>query len=224
MAAGFALLSTCTLACDCPKRFSLELVAEQKLAVGELDTVIAARSSSDRPGHGHLDFCSADTLRITRYRWDLDGDGEFELTGKQSLQHVHLTSPGRYTFTVEVRDEEGEKGTSSVVLTVLGATSDTELLNYTQFLVGGGPNGCRELCIMGRTDLASLTIDSVTVLDARDRRVLLELNAFELEGGRDSTRCGKIAEDVTPGSELIVVARKGTATREQQRSFSIPSC
>ncbi|MEZ5338112.1 MAG: PKD domain-containing protein [bacterium] len=56
--------------------------------------------------------------RITIYRWDVDGDGEFELSYEHSeVQYLDFDEPGEHVVTLEVEDRYGARDQASVTIT-----------------------------------------------------------------------------------------------------------
>src|SRR3990170_1126909 len=57
---------------------------------------------------------------LTRFEWDLDGDGQFETdaTSKGGYAEVLYTEPRTYTATLRVTDEQGQTATASTAIVV----------------------------------------------------------------------------------------------------------
>ena len=73
------------------------------LQLGALVSYTAA-ASSDEDGS------------ITKYEWDLDGDGTFEKTTTGATTSRRYTAPGAITVKVRVTDDDGAKATDSLLL------------------------------------------------------------------------------------------------------------
>jgi M6 family metalloprotease-like protein len=56
------------------------------------------------------------------YRWDVDGDGTYDVTGREVVHRYDV--PGTYDATVEVKDADGLTDTASVTVTVNPAAGD----------------------------------------------------------------------------------------------------
>ena len=77
---------------------------------------------------------------ITRYEWDLDGNGSFEMnTGTNPNASRTYTSVGSVSVSVRVTDDEGAQDTASVTITV---NQPTQQVTYELFVAGTkGPLG-----------------------------------------------------------------------------------
>jgi outer membrane protein assembly factor BamB len=60
---------------------------------------------------------------VTRYDWDIDGDGEFEANGSR-VSHT-FTSPGTAEVTLRIRDEDGRTVTRKASVTISGESEAT---------------------------------------------------------------------------------------------------
>ena len=78
-----------------------------RIGTGGRVTLDASASSDDRQASEEL-----------AYRWDVDGDGDYELEGREVTHRYDRA--GVYNATVEVRDAEGLTDTASVTVTVMG--------------------------------------------------------------------------------------------------------
>lgn len=110
---GAILLSSASafLGCseDCPSEPNVELRAEVEVGVGEFTTLVHAEASSEAWRSGLGDACKQGKVRIERYHWDLDGDGEAELmTTRAEPQEVHLERVGKREISVRIEDAQGE--------------------------------------------------------------------------------------------------------------------
>ncbi|HVF76248.1 MAG TPA: PKD domain-containing protein [Acidimicrobiales bacterium] len=72
---------------------------------GDTVTLDASGSSDDNQASEEL-----------TYRWDVDGDGTYDVNGRETLHRYDVA--GTYQATVEVRDAEGLTDTDSVTITV----------------------------------------------------------------------------------------------------------
>jgi len=64
---------------------------------------------------------STDDGTISTYEWDTDNDGTYEVTGDTTT--VSESSPGDYTYTLKVTDDDGGTDTDSVTVTVEDQTN-----------------------------------------------------------------------------------------------------
>ena len=85
---------------------------------------LAASTTSARPGQVVTFDASGsrdDDGSITRYEWDLDGDGDFEHdTGRHAAAHKAYGAPEVVTVTVRVHDDDG-KATDDTTVVHVGA-------------------------------------------------------------------------------------------------------
>ncbi len=81
--------------------------APVSLRVGDSITVIA--------------FASVPFGTITRYEFDLDGDGSYETTGTSSLTSTTFSTPGKKSIGVRVESDRGGHATATTSIEISGA-------------------------------------------------------------------------------------------------------
>ncbi len=73
----------------------------------EGDTVLLNASGCQEPG-----------MDLVAYRWDVDGDGEWDEVTSEAVYETTWTSPGRYEVTMEVEDEDGSTAWVQAFVTI----------------------------------------------------------------------------------------------------------
>jgi len=110
--------------------------------------------------------CGGDPPRqIVDYAWDLDGDGETDVSGEaETAVTVTFDEPGEHTVAVTVTDDSGGTATSERVITVLAAdATDQERLDAVDVQLDWdvAATAClREYCFVVQSDFP-LEVDRV---------------------------------------------------------------
>ena len=108
-------------------------VADLAIGTGE--------EAGDAPHSVHFDASGSYDLdpgdSITSYRWDLDGDGAYELYTLSATYNHTYTVPGAFTAFVLVEDSHGEVDTASVGVTVSVVGNDDPVADLTSNVTSG---------------------------------------------------------------------------------------
>lgn len=110
--------------------------------------------------------CGGDPPRqIVDYAWDLDGDGEADVSGAaEDAATFTFDEPGEHTVTVTVTDDSGGTATSARVITVLAADATDQVrldaLDIRYHWDVAASACLREYCFIARSDFP-LEVDRV---------------------------------------------------------------
>jgi hypothetical protein len=112
------------------------------------------RVRADEPAHfiGDLNSTATeDGALLVGYDWDLDGDGEFEVSGAPRAQTTYVSN-GDFVATLRVTDSLGGVDEDAITVTVFDATT-----RVTEVLPGAGDGGTTVPVVITGTNLRSVT-------------------------------------------------------------------
>ncbi len=199
----------------CPSEPNVELSADVEVGVGELKTVVHAEASSQAWVRGLGDACEQGKVRIKRYHWDLDGDGEPELvTTSAEPQEVHLTHLGKQQVGVRIDDAQGKSAEAQIELEVIDESTRSALSTIEVKLVAEPPApACAEkICLFARTRLANLEVDTMQVSTASGAPPVIESRELALSSESKMIGCGAL-----PAGADLSISPVTTSTLDGER-------
>ncbi|MFB6284160.1 MAG: PKD domain-containing protein [Halobacteria archaeon] len=164
---------------DCARLTVRQTKPEAQLGVNPSDTKIGhtvtfnARDSKDRGS------------RITRYMFDVDGDGRWEIDSSDNVYTYTYEHPGRYNARLKVIDRNGESDTTSKTVRIEGHEPDVEF-SYSP----KNPEEGQPVSFDGRVSISKETIATVT---------------WEVDGERVGSGRSLTHEFPSPGSYQVTL-------------------
>jgi hypothetical protein len=192
---------------DCPSEVHVELAADTLVAIGQLETEVRVDASSYAWPPEGADSCKHGDVRIERFRWDLDGDGTFELSSRRGqAQRVQLTAVGMHRISIEVVDEQGNAASDDIVLTVIDSAPRSALGTVLTELVPStmAPECIAHFCLRASTSLAQLHLDQIRVVNPVTKAVVLETGAADLTSESRELACASLSPDDDWSEEPVV--------------------
>lgn len=207
---------------DCPSEPHVKLKAEQSAGLTRLDTVVEVEAGSH--AQSELDnACNEGNVRIEQCRWDLDGDGVFEVkASRPEAQQVHFEMPGTYWVSIEVKDEQGHVARDQIQLEVL-EDSPESVLNTVELELRAMPESpcAKKICVNMWTRLKSLSLDEVRVVNASSNETLLAATQVALSSVPSEVGCVQLAPNAPRPAQLTIVSV--LAGKEWPRLTDLPS-
>jgi len=187
---AFGLLVSLALA-GCPFEQCFDDPTQVDLETDATTGFAPFTASLEADARGRICGCcgGAPPAQIIDYAWDLDGDGEPDVSGEtEDAATVTFDEPGEHTVTVTVRDNDGGMATSERTFTVLASdATDQERLDAVELSLDYdvAVSAClREYCLVARSDFP-LEVDRVRFVaegESTEEPVVIEEAGWTVDG------------------------------------------